>query len=49
MRLVRRRWKRMRRYISSFSASEDEEGEGVESREEIKIGEEGRDMLWMDR
>jgi len=44
-RLVRRRWKWMRRFISAFSVSEDDKGEGVASQEEIKMGEEGRDML----
>jgi len=44
--LVRRRWKRIRRFISTFSTSEEDEGEGVESREETKMDEEGRDMLW---
>jgi len=66
-RAARSRWRRMRRFISAFSESgEDEEarpvrrrirrsgsafttsdmvGEGVESREETRMGEEGRDMI----
>jgi len=50
---ARRRWSWMRRFISTFSVS----GEGVESRDEIRIGEDGRDIVvvgamwerWMDR
>jgi len=43
-------WRCISRSMRVFSLSEDDEGEGVESREETKIGVEGRDMLReMDR
>jgi len=34
----------MLRFIAAFSLSDDEEGEGVESCEETKMGEEGQDI-----
>ena len=42
---VRRWWRRSRRFISAFSASEDDEGEGVELREETTMDEDGQDMF----
>ena len=44
-RQVRRRWRRSRWFISAFSLSADEEGDWVESRDETKMGEEGRDII----
>jgi len=44
------RWTCSARYMRVLSLSEDEEGDGDGEREEMKIGEEGRDMLpEMDR
>ena len=42
--ILRARWTRRRRFITAFSLSDDEEGEGVKSRKETKIGDDGQDI-----
>ena len=47
---VRRRWRWIWWFISAFAVSKEDKGEGVESREEIRMGEERRDMfVWTTR
>ena len=43
MRLPRWRW--INWCMRAFSAVEEEEGDGVESRDEMTIGDEGRDIV----
>jgi len=42
--ILRARWMWRQRFIATFSLSEDEEGEGVESCDKTKIGDDGQDI-----
>jgi len=43
--ILRARWTQIQRFIATFSDSDDDEGDGVESCEEMRMGEVGQDMF----